>query len=216
MPRQTLEARDILDQAGKGKELVLVRDYNRPQDTALNDADIVNLTEGNVFRCASRCESVPKVQPPCAVPPKLAFICDDSWEVTIIATQTEHSLKRLLGLADSVRLFRDLESPNDQLMKPEERIHFADGPVFSARKVELPQNHEIKIIVNGREKSVSGEMISYAAVVALAFNPANPQTIYTVTYAKGTPTKPQGSLVAGDSVKLECGMIFNVTATTKS
>lgn len=74
------------------------------------------------------------------------------------------------------------------------------------------------IIVNGREKEFAGKEISFEQVIALAFGEvsANPNISYTVTYKRGEGNKPEGSLVAGESVKVKEGMIFNATATDKS
>lgn len=74
------------------------------------------------------------------------------------------------------------------------------------------------IVVNGREKPVTQRDLSFHDVVALAFdNPANTgNTIYTITYRRGEGSKPEGTLVEGESVKVKDGMIFNVTATDKS
>ncbi len=212
MPRRKLTARDILDQAGVGTEFVLVRDHGSPNDVVLSDDTLVDLAEGNVFRVIPRCEAGP--QPHCTAPPKLAFVCSDAWEVTLIGKQTGHSLKRLLGLPDDAELFRDFDFPNDQRIRDEEVVLFTDGPVFTSRSKPSPK--EIKIIVNGREKVVTGKKISYAQVVRLAFDAVDPETIYTVTFKKGPPANPEGSMVEGDEVKIDCGMIFNVTATRKS
>lgn len=135
LPRRTLKARDILDQAGVGNELVLVRDHGGPNDIVLNDEEEVNLGDGNVFKLMPRCEAGPQAPP--AEPPKRAFICDDVWEVTLIGKQTGHSLKRLFGLPDEVELFRDFESPNDQLIGDDEVILYEDGPIFRANQVIL-------------------------------------------------------------------------------
>ena len=79
------------------------------------------------------------------------------------------------------------------------------------------QAHEVTIIVNGREKRVAKEEISFLEVVALAFDtPPSKETMYTVTYRRGQDDKPEGTLVEGQSVKVKDGMIFNVTATNKS
>ena len=77
---------------------------------------------------------------------------------------------------------------------------------------------EIRIVVNGRPKVVSGPTISFIDIVSLAFeNPATTgNTVYTVTYKKGPEHKPEGTMVDGDTVKVKSGMIFNVTATDKS
>ncbi len=85
-------------------------------------------------------------------------------------------------------------------------------------KHEAPgHNKEFTIIVNGREKVVTGKEISFSQVVELAFGTtSNPNTIYTVTYKRGEGNKPEGTIVDGDTVKIKNGMIFNVTATDKS
>ena len=135
MPRRQLTARDILDQAGVGKEFVLVRDHGSPNDVVFDDDAMVDLAEGNVFRLIPRCEGGP--QQPCTAPAKLAYVCDDAWEVTLIGKQTGHSLKRLLGLPDDAELLRDFESPNDQVIRDDEVVLHADGPVFTARRMTL-------------------------------------------------------------------------------
>jgi hypothetical protein len=81
----------------------------------------------------------------------------------------------------------------------------------------VPGQH-FKIIVNGREKIVTQHELSYVDVVRLAFE--NPDfgenIIYTVTYKRGPDHNPEGSMVAGDTVEVKPGMIFNVTRTDKS
>jgi hypothetical protein len=77
----------------------------------------------------------------------------------------------------------------------------------------------ITIIVNGREKQVSTRDLSFLEIVRLAFpgnGPLNETTAYTVTFKKADGSKTEGSLVAGDSVEIKNGTIFNVTATDRS
>lgn len=75
----------------------------------------------------------------------------------------------------------------------------------------------ITIVVNGREHKVEKGAISFEEVVALAFpNDTGGQIVYTVTYRRGHPDKPEGTLAPGQSVKIKDGMIFNVTRTDKS
>ena len=83
---------------------------------------------------------------------------------------------------------------------------------------EHGQEKETTIIVNGREKTWSEKEISFAQVVTLAFGTyvENGTTEYTVTYKRGQGSKPEGSMVKGESVKVKDKMIFNVTATDKS
>lgn len=74
------------------------------------------------------------------------------------------------------------------------------------------------IIVNGREFETDAREISFIEVLALAFDPvpSGPNIEITMTYKKGPDQKPKGTLVAGQSVKVKDGMIFNVTVTDKS
>ena len=73
------------------------------------------------------------------------------------------------------------------------------------------------VIVNGQEKKVSEETLSFDAVVALAFNPVptGPNIMFTVTYRKAKEPH-EGTLVKGQSVEIKNGTIFNVTQTDKS
>lgn len=79
-------------------------------------------------------------------------------------------------------------------------------------------NKLVTIIVNAREKQVEKDDISFEEVVDIAFSPApvGENVLFTVTYRRGQGNKPEGSLLAGQSVKVKDGMIFNVTATDKS
>jgi hypothetical protein len=85
-------------------------------------------------------------------------------------------------------------------------------------KSEAASAHEVTVVVNGREKLVSSEELTFDQVVALAYDnpPTGPNWVFTITYRRGHGQKPEGSLVAGDAAKVKDGMIFNVTATDKS
>jgi hypothetical protein len=135
MPRAVLAARDILDQAGAPKDVVLQRDYNSPIDHVFNDDEMVDLRDGNVFKTLSRC--APTQARDSHAKPKLAFVVDDVWEVTVTAHQTGRSLKRLVGLPDNAELFRDFESLHDQPVRDDDAVQFRDGPVFTAKTFSL-------------------------------------------------------------------------------
>jgi hypothetical protein len=76
----------------------------------------------------------------------------------------------------------------------------------------------VTVIVNGRPKEVAKDDMTYEEIVDLAFpgTPGNENIIYTVTYSKGHGNKPEANMVAGDSVKVKDGMVFNVSRTDKS
>jgi hypothetical protein len=79
------------------------------------------------------------------------------------------------------------------------------------------QEKEFTIYVNAREKVVHQRELTFDEIVILAFGPTSGDaSVYTVTYQKGPDKKEKGSLVAGESVKLKDGMIFNVVRTDKS
>jgi len=83
---------------------------------------------------------------------------------------------------------------------------------------EKGHDKDFTIVVNGRQKVVKAKEISFAELIALAFD--NPPTglniLFTITYRRGEGNKPEGSLLEGASVRIKEGMIFNVTATDKS
>ena len=78
---------------------------------------------------------------------------------------------------------------------------------------------EITIIVNTREKTVSQKELTYAEIIALAYDtpPTGTDVMFTVTYRRGHGDKPEGTMVETDApLKLKKGMIINVSATDKS
>jgi hypothetical protein len=92
------------------------------------------------------------------------------------------------------------------------------------KEIHMANPHEDKghektftVIVNGQEKKVAEETLSFAAVVALAFNPVptGPNILFTVTYRNAKEPR-EGTLVEGQTVEIKNGTIFNVTQTDKS
>ena len=70
-------------------------------------------------------------------PAKLAYVVNDTWEVTLIGTQTRESLTRLFGLPPDTEVIRDYESPNDEIINEGATLLFPDGAVFLARKLSI-------------------------------------------------------------------------------
>lgn len=73
------------------------------------------------------------------------------------------------------------------------------------------------IVINARQRGWSEKKISYEQLVDLAYPGQTPDqsNVFTITYAKGKDRK-EGSLVAGETVNIKEGMIFNVTQTSRS
>ena len=74
------------------------------------------------------------------------------------------------------------------------------------------------LVINGRQKSVDDDQLTFDQVVALAFDdpPAGEFICFTITYRRAGGRKAEGTLVEGESVKVRNGTIFNVTVTDKS
>lgn len=85
-------------------------------------------------------------------------------------------------------------------------------------KLLAKNKHEITIFINGEEKIVKKEVISYEEVIILAYGryDSSEGVTYTVTYYKGQSHHPNGILVEGQSVMVKKGMRINVTKTNRS
>lgn len=82
----------------------------------------------------------------------------------------------------------------------------------------VTRKRTVTIIVNGRRKTVHATELTFTQILALAFDPlpTGENWVFTVTYSNGPPPRPEGSLIAGQSVRINDKMVFNVTATDKS
>jgi hypothetical protein len=125
------------------------------------------------------------------------------------------TLKKLAG-GDAISVAVFLETPGSAGRNIGD-LEFVD---LAAPGVErfVTRTQEYQIFVNARPKQVVGATLTFWAIVLLAFPQAaqNATTYYTVTFKRGPKPNPEGSMVAGDSVYLKDGMLFNVTSTDKS
>ena len=81
-----------------------------------------------------------------------------------------------------------------------------------------PDEKGFSIVVNGREKTVRDEELTFRQLVALAFDdpPTGEFICFTITYRHAAGRKPEGTLIEGKSVKVRDGTVINVTVTDKS
>lgn len=88
----------------------------------------------------------------------------------------------------------------------------------NTEEVKVEELQGIKIIVNAEQHVVHQRRLTFEDVVRLAFADAifNNDIIYTVTYKRGPHQNREGSLVAGETVFITNGMIFNAKRTDKS
>ena len=81
-----------------------------------------------------------------------------------------------------------------------------------------PDEKGFSIVVNGREKTVEDEELTFDRVVALAFDdpPTGEFICFTITFRNAGGRKPEGTLTEDESVKVRDGTVINVTVTDKS
>ncbi|MFI0234567.1 multiubiquitin domain-containing protein [Streptomyces sp. NPDC017086] len=75
-----------------------------------------------------------------------------------------------------------------------------------------------KIVVNGQERTVSTDTVSFEEVVSLAFDPVptGPFVLITVSFRHADQKPAEGTLTAGTNVQIKNRTVFSVTATDKS
>lgn len=88
-------------------------------------------------------------------------------------------------------------------------------------KDKFEETHEkgTVIIVNGKPRSVTAEKMTFDELVNLAYNNNPPSALgvnFVVTYQRVRPSESEGSLVEGQSIEIEKGMIFDVYHTDNS
>jgi hypothetical protein len=123
------------------------------------------------------------------------------------------ALYRLGEIPEGQELFMELEDEAEDRFIPDDAtaLTLAGGEHFYSQKT-------FEIIVNGEQYFIIQKREDFDEVVKLAFPtpPPGSAILYTVAYRKGPRVNPKGTMVAGQSVKLKDGMIFDVTATDKS
>jgi hypothetical protein len=140
MPRRHVSESILRDQGGVPPDHVIVRDHNSPSDPVIEPGTEVDLSRGEVFYSVPRCE-VGDRREPCSAPPKRLVVVDDRPEIVVRSEQTGNSIRELFGLKCDVDLFRDLESPNDRKVEPDEAVDLDEGNVFVTRGAVRLEDH---------------------------------------------------------------------------
>lgn len=127
------------------------------------------------------------------------------------------ALYALGQIPEGVVLYRDLPGNQEdvEVLKDSAEIQLRNGEHFRS---SAPHQKEITIVVNAKKKVVRKERLCFDELVALAFDPV-PQgenIKFTITYRNGPIDNPKGTLIEGECVLIQEGMIFNVTQTDKS
>lgn len=127
----------------------------------------------------------------------------------------EADVRAIGSISDNHDLF--LDSDGDRAIPRGGLVRLSRDGVERIRSRKAP-SRLVPIVVNTRRREVEPGDISFEELLALAFPvpPTGPQVSFTVSYRKGPASKPEGSLLPGQSVNIVKGMTFNVTATDKS
>lgn len=80
------------------------------------------------------------------------------------------------------------------------------------------QHRRITLVINARERTIIEKELTFEQLVALAFPtaPTGENVLFTISFRRGHGNKPDGSLLAGETVQIKDGMVFVVSATDKS
>jgi hypothetical protein len=108
---------------------------------------------------------------------------------------------------------------DDIVVEPDDKVDIST-PGKERFTIVAKSKKPCQVIVNTHRHDWDARTISFEQVVSWAFpdwRQDDPNTTeYTVTYDCGVPEQPEGSLVAGSSVKVRCGMVFDVDRTNRS
>jgi len=132
-----------------------------------------------------------------------------------VARITGGTIKRLVGIkAFTHDVWQVLPSGEDLLVADDDFVDLSTSGVerFLVKPIS------IRVIVNARPREVHKRQLAYWDVVKLAFPEAvpAPNTVYSITYARGPDSNPEGSMVERQQVLVKNGMTFYVTVTDKS
>lgn len=82
---------------------------------------------------------------------------------------------------------------------------------------DAPDHHKsFTIIVNGRRRTITDHKLTYIEAVHLAYPGEQPSETVSFTVTYSNPRGKDGSLVEGQEVKVQEGMILNVRKTDRS
>ena len=86
------------------------------------------------------------------------------------------------------------------------------------KPAERPDDKRYSIIVNGRQRQVESEELTFDDLVDLALeDPARgPQIVFTITFRDASGRVTEGMLDEGQRLKVRDGTVINVTRTDQS
>lgn len=145
--------------------------------------------------------------------PELTFFVNDELIVVHARSLTRSEILDDAGLDPAEHLLLEHRGGRDVEIGLDEHVALHEGLRLVARR----KHAEYRIIVNGREKTVHDATVTFVQVLALAPNlpPPGPGVEYKVTFRHAVDPK-DGTLIAGESVRVRNGTEFVVSATNRS
>lgn len=87
----------------------------------------------------------------------------------------------------------------------------------ASHQVDAPGHQKsFTIIVNGRRRTITDHKLTYIEAVHLAYPGEQPSDTVSFTVTYSNPHGRDGSLVEGQEVKVQDGMVLNVRKTDRS
>lgn len=87
-------------------------------------------------------------------------------------------------------------------------------------KPDVIDGHDksVMIIVNGRQRTVTAEEVTFDELVDMAFDDPmrGPQIVFTITFRNAAGRIEEGELDEGHRIKVKEGTVVNVTRTDQS
>lgn len=154
----------------------------------------------------------------------VAFRSDRSFRFTLndreirwgFPTLTGKALYALAKPSDDQGIFLDVRGGEDRLIDVCDTVELGDPGVERFYTAARPPK-TFEIIVNGRPRTVTGNIVTFDQIVQLAFPGTHDCNVaFDVTYQKAASRPPAGQLGPGGSVKIKKGTVFNVTRTVQS
>jgi hypothetical protein len=131
---------------------------------------------------------------------------------------TETDVRRIGGIGEDVELY--LDGGETSLRRGSVIDLTTPWPPQVEARDALPDRASVPVVINGRTVLLDRPDVTFEDLVGLAFPGTDLTTAssraLTVTYRRGPPDRPEGSLLSQEAITARRGEVFNVSATNKS
>lgn len=130
----------------------------------------------------------------------------------------ESDVRAIAGVCENDELF--LAGGGDEPLRRGSVVDLTTPNVPHVRsRAAQPESRRLQIVVNGLAREFEGPEATFEDLVRVAFPGVadldRRTRSLTVAYRRGPPERPEGSIIPRQSVRLQPGAVFSVTATDK-